>query len=288
MNTWHARVHRTVAFCLAHAPQLDTTSRGGDDRKVEATRCGIGCDGHMDIAPSSSRTSHLIAPSQILQASEASVLPVSGVANTATGLAAPLAAAPAAASAPVSLLDGMRRRVAQNGVPRTVALCLRAKSAHSTLQHAILCQRLTLALADDRTPSSPLHPLATAQSDACHVYRGIRPLTPAAFLTYHDALRQLRRGIAEAGTTLAGTYGFMQQSAACERALQRARSPEDTRAALSAWLNWQWSALPAMQVDPLMRAPQGEEPFGPLRCAYALDEPTFHRDAIVAALEAQR
>ena len=186
---------------------------------------------------------------------------------------------------PSDLLPLLRLRCAQEGVPAVVADCVQRAQRVPKIQRALLLQRLTLALADDTRAVSPSVVSADLRDDACGTYRLSPPPLRASYAEYQHALNSLYLAIGRCGIVLAGTYGFIQQSVACAAALRTATSPEQTRRALSGWLNWQWSAVAAFGRDPLLRGQPGLDPLGAVVAGYALEAPSLHRDAVRAALQ---
>lgn len=214
----------------------------------------------------------------------------------------------------MSLME-LRRRCASEGIPAVVEDCLRVTLVKDGLgvaaplpprTRAVLLQQLFLSLADDRTKGSPIG--VDPRADACRSYQldqtelppiGPRPRgddcrayqagqeIPPNFLPYHKALLDLSTALATHKDVLPGTYGFLQQSARCKDKLESAETAEDVRSALSGWMNWQWSALPAFDVDPLMRARSGDGALAAVSVAYGLDNNTRDGANILAALHSQ-
>jgi len=200
-------------------------------------------------------------------------------------LAATLRAPPALMPQSSSLLDTMRKDCADKGIPATVDFWLSRASAFSPEQRAGLLQRLILALPDDCTLTSPQHALpgaAGASEVACAaaaaVYRGSPDLdAPAHYEAYRQALTRVSDAIAGCGFVMPGAYGFTRQSHAARQMLVGNLGAQSLRTILCGWINWQWAALSAIHVDPLMMDAAGPHRARPLCLAYALDEPS--RDA---------
>lgn len=171
-----------------------------------------------------------------------------------------------------SLLDSLRLRCMQRGAPATIDRCLQITSQQPCATHrALLLQRLTLALADDRRIDSPAGPV-NPRADACNTYRLAALPEPPSYAGYQTALTRLHEAVRACKVVLPGTYGFLQRSIACESALRTAVNADQVRRALSGWLNWQWGALAAYTSDPNLRALVGHTPLRPTHLAYALDD----------------
>jgi len=200
-------------------------------------------------------------------------------------LPATLRAPPALMPLPSCLLTTMRSDCSGKGIPATVALWLPRTSAFSREQRAVVLQRLFLALPDDCTLASPQHalPSAAGASDvACAaadaVYRGCPDMAaPSYFAHYEQALASIADAITACGCIMPGAYGFIRQSHAARQLLAGNIGAQHRRTILCGWINWQWAALSAIHVDPLMMDAAGPDRTRPLCLAYALDEPS--RDA---------
>lgn len=194
-------------------------------------------------------------------------------------------AVPPASTGTSDLLASLRHRCATDGAPATITRCLRDAAAMQPVHRAVLLQRLSLALADDRRPGSPVNVLCDARSDAVLSYLLQEPEVPPAYETYHASLAALYMVVSESGGALPGVYGFLQQSTACAAVLATARTANAIRQALSGWLQWQWSAVAAFERDPLMRSQPGDLRMAAVHNGYALNEPTAINAAVLAALE---
>lgn len=184
----------------------------------------------------------------------------------------PATAASTSPATGIGLLDSLRLRCMQQGAPATIDECLRiAPKQRSDMHRAVLLQRLTLALSDDRRIDSPAGPV-NLRADACDTYRLAAPSLPPRYADYQTALTRLHQAILACKVVLPGSYGFLQQSIACESVLRTAVNADQVRCALSGWLNWQWAALAAYPADPQLHALAGQDPLRPTYLAYALDE----------------
>lgn len=200
---------------------------------------------------------------------------------------APASAASTGPAGSISLFYELRLRCMQRGAPATIDRCLQITSQQPCATHrAVLLQRLTLALADDRRIDSPAGPV-NLRADACDTYRLAVPSQPPSYAGYQTALIRLHEAVRACKVVMPGTYGFLQQSIACESALRTAVNADQVRRALSGWLNWQWAALAAYASDPNLRALVGDTPLRPTHLAYALDdESALCPDVRVALLTA--
>lgn len=218
-------------------------------------------------------------------------------------LPATLRAPPALMPLPSCLLTTLRADCAEKGIPATVALWLPRASALSREQCAVMLQRLILALPDDCTLASPQHALPgaagaseVARTVADAVYRGYPYLgAPAHYAQYEQALTRLADAITRCGCTVPGIYGFIRQSHAARQMLAGNLCAQTQRTVLCGWINWQWAALSAIHVDPLMMDLAGPDRARPLCLAYALDDPSrdasqirtlLSRDVALAPMEA--
>lgn len=198
---------------------------------------------------------------------------------------APGSSAPAATVVPsvlnLSLAESIRRGIAlpdvlrlqclRHGAPATIDHCLQRAPRLPPEHRAMMLQRLTLALADDRRPGSPCGPV-DPQADACDTYCLAAARMPPSYRDYQVALPKLHDAIVGCRIVRPGTYGFLRQSVACQSALAVAINAAEVRTALSGWLNWQWAAPSAFATDPQLRARADGDPLQPTRIAFALDQ----------------
>lgn len=251
----------------------------------------------MDIKPCSSRSPS--APSAAPH--QPATTPARSTFEAVAPRNAPATARPAATTVPdtfnPTLADGFRERSAlpdvlryqclSRGAPATIDHCLE-RAPRLTLEHrAVMLQRLTLALSDDRRPGSPCGPV-DLRADACDTYCLTVPQVPPSYRDYQIALPKLHDAVLACGIVQPGTYGFLRQSAACRSALAAAVTAAEIRSALSGWLNWQWAAPAAYATDPQLRARTGDEHLQPTRIAFALDQDSLLSMDVMLELRAAR